>query len=60
MRMSKKTLARLTSLAHLCIALVLCDVVPNLLARLLLLVSAGVIGCAQSFCILHVQFSKDA
>lgn len=58
--MSKKTIARISSLAHMILALILVDLVPTILGRILLLVCIGVISGVQSICINNSQISKDS
>ena len=58
--MSKKTIARISSLAHMIIALVLVDVVSTILEKILLLVCIGVISGVQRICINNAQLPKDS
>ena len=58
MSISKKGLAVISWIAHLVIALILCNIVASIIARIVLLVSIGVIGGIQSVCIKSVPEDK--
>lgn len=61
MTMNKRTLVRLSWMAHLVIALILCDLVPSIIGRVLLLAAIGVIGGIQGICIMgtHDKQSEE-
>jgi len=59
MSIDKKKLVTLSWLAHLVIALTLCNLVPSIIGRILLLASIGVIGGIQNICIKDMHPPKN-
>jgi len=60
MCINKKILARLSSMAHIGIAILLTDLMPSIFLRILLLVLFGVLSGVQYVCITCAVFSKDS
>ena len=51
MAISKKVLEKLSWGAHLVLAITICDLVPSIIGRVVVLVSIGMIGGIQNICI---------
>lgn len=60
MSINKKILARLSSMAHIGIAILLADLMPSIFLRIPLLVLFGVLSGVQYVCITRAVFPKDS
>lgn len=60
MFINKKILARLSSIAHIGIAILLTDLMPSIFLRILLLVLFGVLSGVQYVCITCAVLPKDS